>query len=291
MKNRYILALVLNLSWILSVEGQTTFKNLGFEVGVPVPIPDDPLGRVYAQGAFPHWTAFIGTNQQTAVFFNKRSFSSSAISILDYRCAFPGYIAGRYTPFLQARAAFPGVLSVPADVSLIQTAFVPSDAKSLRLLGRAGANSVFDVSIGGFSLDLISCPTGSNCLGYVADISAFAGMVLPLEFKLFAPREPGIQATACLDSIEFSPMVAQNVLWLEISRASDSLLVTVHGTTAGQGYHIFTKERWADPWVIEQEITGASGQNWTQTKLLMGSRPNLFCAGGSATAGYQTLDR
>src|SRR5580765_3063044 len=97
MKNRHILALVLNLGWILSVEGQTTFKNLGFEVGVPVPIPDDPLGRVYAHGALPHWTAFIGTEEQTAVFFNKRSFSSSAISILNYRCTFPGYIAGRYT--------------------------------------------------------------------------------------------------------------------------------------------------------------------------------------------------
>src|SRR4051812_34007893 len=91
MKNPYGLALALTLGLVLGVEGQTTFKNLGFEVGVPVPIPNDPSGRVYAENAFPHWTAYIGTNAQTAVLFNQRSFSASAISILDHRCAFPGY--------------------------------------------------------------------------------------------------------------------------------------------------------------------------------------------------------
>src|SRR4051794_33135750 len=67
MKNPYGLALALTLGLVLGVEGQTTFKNLGFEVGVPVPIPNDPSGRVYAENAFPHWTAYIGTNAQTAV--------------------------------------------------------------------------------------------------------------------------------------------------------------------------------------------------------------------------------
>ena len=286
MKKYHALALVLNLGFLLSVEGQTAFKNLGFEVGVPVPIPNDPYGRVYALDAFPHWRVFVGTNEQSAVFFNNRPPDSSAVSILDHRCHFPGYIAGRYTSFLQARATSPGVSSLPSVVSLVQAAFVPSDAKSLRLLGRAGTNSVFDISLGGVSLDLISSPTGSNSLEYVADISAFAGMVLPLELKLFAPRDFATQATVSWDSIQFSPLVAEKVLWLEMSRSADLAVLTLHGTTPGQAYHIFTKERWSDPWAIEQDITGASGQNWTQTTLSMYFRPDLFSTGGSATSGY-----
>src|SRR5580765_6813231 len=163
-----VVGMALNLAFLSVCEGQTDFKNLGFELAVPVPVSNDPLGRVYAQNALPHWTSFIGTNEQTAVFFNNRPTGSSSIAIVDYRCAFAGYIAGRYTPLLEAHGPRPGIVVAPSDVSLVQTAFVRWDAKSLQLLARATPEAAFHVSLGGLSLDLISYPTGSNCMAYSA---------------------------------------------------------------------------------------------------------------------------
>src|SRR5206468_3244381 len=95
--------LVLNLSLVLNMTAQDKFRNLGFDIGEPVPIPGDLYGRVYAQTALPYWNAYSGTNQQNAIPFNTTPSSLIGIAVLNHRST--GYIAGQFTVFLQTGLA------------------------------------------------------------------------------------------------------------------------------------------------------------------------------------------
>src|ERR1051326_8848481 len=282
MRTFRVCALLLNLSVIVACQGQTSFRNLGFEVGEPVPIPNDPLGRVYAQTALPYWTCYVGTHPQNAILFNQSPVDSSGASILNHRCAFLGYIVGEYTVLLHAGPTYPGDPPGDDDISFAQTGLVPLTTRWLQFLAQADSNCKFDVCLGGARLNLTAVPTGTNCLLYVADISAFVGRFVTLEFTSHAPLDPGAQANLALDSIQFSPTAPPNVLWLEITRSMDGALLTLHGTTPGQRYDLFSQERFASHWVVKQQITGANSYFIPTTVPLGGKSALLFTAGSAS---------
>ena len=207
MKNYLTASTVLVLTiWCAErATAQGSFQNLNFESASFVPIPDDRFDRVYLTSALPHWTAYVGTNQLDAVLHNNAYLGSAGIAVLDSSWRLP--LQGNFSVLLQAGADL--TTQLPADVSLTQTGLVPSNARSLwfsaQFLPLSQYPTEFAVSLGGVELDLFAFPSGtSTATLYGADISAFAGQTLPLNFTLFAPRPFG-PADLYLDAIQFSP--------------------------------------------------------------------------------------
>jgi hypothetical protein len=74
-----------------------------------------------------------------------------------------------------------------------------------------------------------------------------------------------------------------NSLWLEIMGVTNGALpegiadLILHGTQPDVLYLLLSKETLTDAvWVAEQTIVGASGQDWTQTNAVVGSRTNTL---------------
>src|SRR6266478_5350034 len=76
-----------------SASAQGNFQNLGFE---SASLAGYPYGSVPFAAAFPGWTGYVGTNQQTAALYNNVFLDSSGISIIDHGWSSP--IAGPAGP-------------------------------------------------------------------------------------------------------------------------------------------------------------------------------------------------
>jgi hypothetical protein len=113
-------------------------------------------------------------------------------------------IDGNYSIFLEAGSQLgPDVIS--ANATLSQTGFVPLGTRSLSFLAVTGGP--FEVSLGGAALNLVSSPVaGQRYSLFQADVSAFAGQTVELDFTLFAanPYDNNIRGLI-LDDIQFSP--------------------------------------------------------------------------------------
>ncbi len=78
-------------------------------------------------------------------------------------------------------------------------------------------------------------------------------------------------------------------LWLEIKRStnnSSNVVVTLHNTIPGTNYTVLSKTNLTQTsWTTETNITGASGQDWTQVTIPKLGRSNLFFM-ASVTRSY-----
>jgi hypothetical protein len=181
------------------VSGQT-FQNLRFESAkVPVTGAGELGGEVSISDGLRVWKGFIGATEVFTMRHNSSSIGSPAISILGPNWGQPeGIIEGRYTALLTAA---PGV-----SVSISQLGTVPLDSRSLFFKAMPG-NDALDVTLGDSTLPIIPLFTGLNYVVYGADVSAFAGTTLNLEFTAHASNPLTGLNRWFLDSIEFSPEI------------------------------------------------------------------------------------
>jgi len=87
---------------VLSVSGQGTFQNLGFEAASLVPISSD---TVEFAPAFPSWTGTVGGEEKTSALYNFIYLDTSRITIIDHGWSNPygtpeGLIDGNFTAIL-----------------------------------------------------------------------------------------------------------------------------------------------------------------------------------------------
>lgn len=197
------------VSLAFQTEAQGTFQNLGFESALLVPVPGDPYGSVQFVSAFPGWTGYIATVQQTNALYNFTFLDTSAISVIDTN---PigwqvGVFQGAYTAILQAGLAY---AQPAADTILQQTGSVPPGAQSLQFwafLDLPGGVNSFIVEVGGQSLSLVPLQTAGNYTLYGADIHSFAGQPVDLRFTVLAQNPHQANNTVFLDAIFFSDQV------------------------------------------------------------------------------------
>jgi hypothetical protein len=61
----------------------------------------------------------------------------------------------------------------------------------------------------------------------------------------------------------------------------ESAVVKILGTEEGKNYQILSKtDLFSAPWILEQNVAGAVGQDWTQTIVPMEGRPSLYMVAG-----------
>jgi hypothetical protein len=190
---------------IPNVRAQALFQNLNFEEANPVSagVPSEPY-LVTAASAFPDWTIYCGSVQQTEVFQNNISTGQAVADIfgptaLPPILTVPGIIDGNYSAGLQAGANLStgGTIST----SLEQTALVPAGDQSMEFKAWQLVPGTLGVSINGNNLPLITLQTTANYTLYGVDISAFAGQTGTLAFTAFQPS--GLSLVE-LDDITFS---------------------------------------------------------------------------------------
>lgn len=187
----------------VALQVSAAYTNLNFESATIVPSPDYPP-IVFFAPAFPGWTGMAGTNVLSIAAYDALALDSANISILDSSYSTHLPFQGTYTALLQAGSW--GNPGADVDVSISQTGFVPSTAKSISFL--ANASGQFSVSLGGVGLSLIpsNVPNQSYTL-YRADISAFAGQTQELTFTALKGATHSDNGLLLLDSIQFSSVV------------------------------------------------------------------------------------
>jgi hypothetical protein len=206
-----------------SALAQGTFQNLDFEEST---VPQDSQTNVVSSlNAFPGWSVYVSTNQQTFVGFNNGCFGSTCVSllgtngdrILGYRS-----LEGGFSALLQGGVSGSVVL-YPTAASILQTGFIPASARSI--LFRAGPSipGTLSVSLGGIDIPFLALSNGPNYTVYGGDISAFAGQTALLEFSV--SRLPGTASIDWnIDSIEFSASTIPEPSVLRLSALGTVLL-------------------------------------------------------------------
>lgn len=63
-----------------------------------------------------------------------------------------------------------------------------------------------------------------------------------------------------------------------MTNSTSNVVVTLHNTTPGRAYKLWNKPQLVatQAWILETNLTGASGQDWTATTVPMQGRSNLF---------------
>lgn len=193
----------------ITVNAQSSFQNLNFELAQLISIPGDAYGRVQFLQAFPGWTGTANNISQSRAMYNDFFLNSAGIGLENSTFNYAGVplggpIQGNFTAFLEAGLGL-GTGS-PADASLSQTGLIPSGTETL-LFSAQSASGNFGVSLGGQQLAFTAVGSGNNYTLYSADIHAWAGQNTTLAFTAFAnPVEPGMVNFLFLDSISFSPV-------------------------------------------------------------------------------------
>jgi hypothetical protein len=174
----------------LSARGQGSFQNLDFEAANVSQI--QPPGMVNTTNALPGWTVSFGYGptgnsriQQDQVAFNSLDpWIPQAILVGTNGTGtgvFP--IQGDFGVLLQA-------MNMPGyqwhDVSISQTAIVPTNAQSILFEAQPGAET-FLVSMNSQNIPYEAMTTGANYTLYGGDISAFAGQSAELEMSVLVP--------------------------------------------------------------------------------------------------------
>jgi len=185
----------------ISTWAQGSFQNLDFESAVIV-----PAGAPFVEfaPAFPGWTGYLGTNQQSVALFNSLAIGTAAIGLLGPGWSSGGIIAGSYTAVLQAGSDPRGTLLTPVDASISQAGLIPAGVQSNQFLS-TGARNGFTVSLNGQQIPMAILGTQGRFNLYGGDVSQFAG--LTEELRITALSAPSSPANLYLDSIQFSDMV------------------------------------------------------------------------------------
>lgn len=209
---RTLIAITLASTAIASgVHAQGTFVNLNFEA-TTVPMtqpPTDPGPPVDVGAAFPGWSAFLGTNQLSKVWYNNYTIGTANISLITpITPPFPA-IEGNYSALLQAGVGGPAA-NIPMEASLRQTSLIPLNAQSIQfkaILDLSGVNPPFTVSLGGQNLALATLQQTPAYTLYGADVTAFAGQYRELRFTVTTPD--GRLNNLYLDAIRFGPAIPE----------------------------------------------------------------------------------
>jgi len=184
----------------ISTWAQGSFQDFDFESAVIV-----PAGAPFVEfaPAFPGWTGYLGTNQQSVALFNSLAIGTAVIALLGPGWSSVDIIAGNYTAVLQAGSDPRGSLT-PVDASISQTGLIPAGAQSIQFLS-TGARNGFTVSLNGHQIPMAILGTQGRFNVYGGDVSQFAG--LTEELRITALSAPSSPANLYLDSIQFSDMV------------------------------------------------------------------------------------
>jgi hypothetical protein len=197
---------------VLCADAQGTFQNLDFESATPsTPITGPIIGAHYQPMglAFPAWTAYVGTVQQTEVLQNNYTLGLASVDLFgpNYSTAgpspgvVPGTIDGNYSVFLQSGGDPQSSALVGASIE--QTGMVPQGSQSLEFEAWQTASTEFSVSFNGNNLSPVVLGTGANYTLYGVNISPYVGQTGSLEFTA---NYSGTGASWLgLDDIAFSP--------------------------------------------------------------------------------------
>jgi len=190
-----LLLAVGTLAWrfaTATADAQGTFRNMNFELAQ---IPQtQPPGVVSAALAFPFWTVYYGTNQQTQVHWGEVSLGATEASLIG-QTGQPSAIDGGYS-----LSMYGGNVSV----SISQVGQLPTDAVSLLFKAQYGGPGFqLIASIGGVSLPIFDVSSGPNYTLYGVNCSQFAGMQEELRFTIPAVGAHGPSAWD-IDDIVFS---------------------------------------------------------------------------------------
>src|SRR5436190_3029475 len=140
--------------------GSQPFQNLGFESAVI----SGSSGIIDWNAAMPGWTGRIGASDPPLLHYNDQCLSAcTSIAIVDEAgFTWGNPLVGRYSVILTAGFD----LGSRYESSIAQTALIPSDAKSVRFLGRFnGPQSPF-VSVAGASVPLYALNQTANFTVY-----------------------------------------------------------------------------------------------------------------------------
>jgi len=196
-----LLSIVVSLIGLFPLRSQT-FQNLGFESAV---ISGSAGSIVDWNVAMPGWTGRIGASDPPLLHYNDGCLSPcSSIAIVDQ----PGFtwgnpLVGRYSVILTAGFD----LGNRYESSIAQTGLIPTDAQSVRFLGRFNGPAPPIVSVGGQAVPLYSLNQTANFTVYGADIAAFAGQTAELRFTVASDYNTILQrggTQLMLDAISFS---------------------------------------------------------------------------------------
>ena len=181
-----------------AVSRAAPFVNMDFEQATVV--PTHPPYYISAPAAFPNWTVRIGGVQYTEVAYNNNGIGEGQVSLWDR--SDPSNVGqllqGRYMAALNTDGAF-GHLA-----ALSQTGDIPSDARSIRLLGDGGRGPAA-VSINGIDIPMVFIggqPIFNRPAMYGGDISEFAGQTV--ELTVSSRFGPTFFYTVTADDIRFS---------------------------------------------------------------------------------------
>jgi len=187
----------------------TPFQNLNFEQASPVSTsgPFSPVDVTFAS-AFPGWTAYCGTVQQTDAIQNASTLNTASVDILGptppsqiaLPNGAPGIIDGNYTAVIQGGVLNGGTGNI-VSTSLEQTGTIPSGDNSLLFKAWDNGETGFSVSFAGKNLSLVDLGPGPNYTLYGANISAYTGATGLLAFTASAQFAPSFLE---LDDISFS---------------------------------------------------------------------------------------
>jgi hypothetical protein len=176
------------------VSGQSTFRNLGFEQAILVPVgdPGDPLKLVVASSALPYWTTYIGSISVGTIAYNSLSIGSPFVSIHDSASPYQQPLNGSYSVVLQHS----GVDATSASIG--QSGQLPAGSMSL-LINSEGYQNL-QVTFQGNVLPLFLLDTTANYAVVGADISSLAGQTGELRFGEIGQSISPV----ALDAIRFS---------------------------------------------------------------------------------------
>ena len=182
-----------------AVSRAAPFVNLDFEQATVV--PTHPPYYISAPAAFPNWTVRIGGVQYTEVAYNNNGIGEGQVSLWDRSDAsnVGQLLQGRYMASLKTDGAF-GHLA-----ALSQTGDIPSDARSIRLLGDGGRGPAA-VSINGIDIPMVFIggqPIFNRPAMYGGDISEFSGQTVELTISSRV-NSPLFNVTA--DDLKLSPV-------------------------------------------------------------------------------------
>lgn len=178
------------------------FVNLDFESATVAPSPPAQPGFVPISQALPGWRGFLGDRAQSDVLHNAHSLGSSAIGIFGPPSSAP--IDHNFSAFLQA-GRDPENSRLPLDVSLAQTGFIPSDARSIQFKVEPFAPPYmgpFTVKLADQTISMIPLSLTPEYTLFGGDIASFAGTTAELRITAHATVDPN---NLMLDSISFSP--------------------------------------------------------------------------------------
>lgn len=195
--------------FVVAGNGQP-FGNLGFESAF---ITNSTPTLMSFSTAFPSWQGRFGGVLIGGAWYNSLPLDATALGIYagdtNHAWFWPP-IFGKYSAVLQACPIFPP----STDAELAQTGLIPSDAKSVRFATApihlsAPGTWEFSFRINGQSLPYFGVDTQTNYNLWAADISAYAGTVVEIAFRLQSEVLPGHPATEVqpaigLDGISFS---------------------------------------------------------------------------------------